>query len=90
MAAQENQVVHLGLAAVGPVTNLPEVLWIARQLLPIMHHRHYLDMLIAWAIDNPVRSEKQFPQVVVRIFRHPATASGNGFQLNGSIYQTPD
>jgi len=47
-------------------------------------------VLIAWAIDNPVRSGKQFPQVFLRVFRNPATTSGNGFQLNRSIYQTPD
>jgi len=55
-----------------------------------MHHGHDFQMIVALAIDDPVRPGQQLTQVVVRILRHPAAALRDGLQLNDTVNQASD
>ena len=67
-----------------------EVLRIPGQLLPVMDHGHDLQVIVSLAIYDSIGSGQQFPQVVVWIFRHPATTVWDSFELNDAFNKAFD
>jgi len=57
----------------------------SRQLLTVVHYRHDLHVLIAFAKNDSIRSGQQLAQTCVWILRYFATASCGNLELIHSI-----